>query len=163
MQIKNYSGKPMVVELLADLAARQESGGGISSSEVSSILSSLRADLKDEFEFSDRGLDEATKAIGNTFSLAMNSGWVNSSVAAAMIDEFLTGASESDLDGIVADLRGQDSSSSRRTYSTSSSSSSSAMTLNPAAMWGAMFGPFNPFFSISVERPTPTPHDPDNT
>lgn len=105
MKIKGAYQKEIATDVLADLALKQQSGKTISQTEVKEVLAEIKAELKDEFSHSSRGLARAERAIGNTLKLALESGWVQGEKAAQMIEDFLGESVDGGLDELVSDIR----------------------------------------------------------
>lgn len=106
MNIKGRGNKALDLDLLGQLALRQQSGNTISKKEVQDVISDLKSELQDEFSYSSRGLARAERAIGNTFKLALESGWVRGESASRLIEEFVGAGDESgSLDDLVSEIR----------------------------------------------------------
>lgn len=107
MNIKGRGTQALDLDLLGQLALKQQSGNTISKTEAQSILSSIQTELKDEFSHSTRGLANASRAIENTLQLALDSGWVKTEAASTLIESFLDGKGEKNLDALVKEVRAE--------------------------------------------------------
>ncbi|TNE45777.1 MAG: hypothetical protein EP343_25545 [Deltaproteobacteria bacterium] len=116
MNIKGRGNKALDLDLLGQLALKQQSGNTISKKEVQDVIADLKSDLQDEFSYSSRGLANAERAIGNTFKLALESGWVRGDSAARLIEEFVgTDDKAGSLDDLVTEIRADNRRSPSRT------------------------------------------------
>lgn len=92
-------------ELLSRLAVDQTSGSSISKKELQKQFKKIKSELKDEYLYSTRGLSRAERAIANTFSLAVKSGWLRAGASVKLVNEFLKGSDDDGLKHIVDDVK----------------------------------------------------------
>jgi len=105
MKIVGKGNKVIDADLLARLAVDRQSGSTVSKAEVSKAIAGVKADLKDDFTHSSRGLARAEQAVTNTLELALQSGWVRSGSAGEIIKAFLDGTDKGSLADTVKQVR----------------------------------------------------------
>jgi hypothetical protein len=105
MKIVGKGSSVIDADLLARLAVDRQSGSTISKAEADKAIASVKAELKDDFETSTRGLGRAEKAISNTLALALKSGWLRAGSAAEVLKAFVDGDGKGSLSATVKDVR----------------------------------------------------------
>lgn len=105
MKIVGKGNSVIDADLLARLAVDKQSGATISKAEASKAIASVKAELKDDFETSTRGLARAEQAISNTLTLALKSGWLRAGSAADVLKAFVDGEGKGSLSATVKDVR----------------------------------------------------------
>ena len=107
ININKQHGTLLDANLLTRLATRQASGKTVSKAEVKSEIAMVKADLAKHYKFttSKSAFDRAGTAIANTFALAIESGWVRAASTRDVIDAFIGGDSDSDLTGVLSEIR----------------------------------------------------------
>jgi hypothetical protein len=109
MNIVGKGKKVIDADLLSRLAVNAQTGNTVSKAELQSAIKDVRADLKDQFSYSDstRGLTRMKDAVANTLELAIKSGWVRSGSAQSVIKEFLEGSGKGSLEQLAKDIKAE--------------------------------------------------------